>query len=116
MPTLFTRLPTSAHLSYWVERGPMGLSPEKKSFQVSIHFWEPKCVNLILDYMIHNKGGKFLKKLWYCIGREYYKRECICSCKGLTLEMSPSESIYSGQSTSSTQLIKPNYLIQSLAC
>ena len=32
--------------------------------------------------------------------------------KGLTLETSASESLYGGQFTLSTQLIKPNYLIE----
>ena len=35
----------------------------------------------------------------------------ICSDEGLTLETSASESLYHGQFTISTQLIKPNYLV-----
>ena len=57
-----------------------------------------------------NKGGRFLKKLWCCVGGEYYK---ICSDKGLMLEMSAFESLYGGQFTLSTQLIKPNYPLNS---
>ena len=35
----------------------------------------------------------------------------ICSDKGLTLKTSAFESLYGGQFTLSTQLIKPNYLL-----
>ena len=38
----------------------------------------------------------------------------ICSDEGLTLEMSASESLYSGQFTLLTQLIKPNYFVSLL--
>ena len=88
-----------------------------------------------------HKGDKFLKKLWCCVGGEYYIRnlvlstelimsighrieirtltfralalrqsESILSDEGLTLEMSASDSLYDGQFTLSTQLIKPNHL------
>ena len=39
------------------------------------------------------------------------KAEWIRSNEGLTLEMSAFESLYGGQFTLSTQLIKPNYLV-----
>ena len=55
------------------------------------------------------KGGTFLKKLWCCVGGEYYK--IIRFNEGLTLETSAFEFLYGGQFTSSTQLIKPNYLV-----
>ena len=38
----------------------------------------------------------------------------ICSDEGLTLEMSASEPLYSGQFTLLTQLIKPNYFVSLL--
>ena len=54
-------------------------------------------------------GGKFLKKLWCCIGGSITRANR--SDEGLTLETSASaESLYGGQFTLSTQLIKPNYL------
>ena len=39
----------------------------------------------------------------------------ICSDEGLTLESSALESVFGGQSTSSTQLIKPNYQLKFLS-
>ena len=40
-----------------------------------------------------------------------HRKERIRSDEGLTLETSASESLYGGQFSLSTQLIKPNYLI-----
>ena len=77
-----------------------------------------------------SQGGKFQKKLWRCVGGEFYKiiqfinsfdnvnwppqreskadvsRVCVCirSDEGLTLETSPLESLYGGQFILSTQL------------
>ena len=32
-----------------------------------------RIVRFMLGHVIKNKGGKFLKNLWCCIGGEYYK-------------------------------------------
>ena len=55
------------------------------------------------------KYRKFLTKLWCCVGGKYNKVS-IRSDEGPTLETSAFKSLYGGQFTSSTQLIKPNYL------
>ena len=64
-----------------------------------------------------NKGGKFLKKLWCCVGGEYKKiiwfYQLGRRSEGLRLETSAFEFLYGGQFTLSTQLIKPNYLSSS---
>ena len=56
------------------------------------------------------KGGKFLKKLWCCVGGEYYKIIWFCQLSCNVNWPPYLESRYGGQFTLSTQLIKPNYL------
>ena len=65
-----------------------------------------------LNYSVYNGGGgKFLKKLWCCVGvSPSSERIRIYSDEGLTLETSAS----GGQFTLSTQLIKPNYSVYKL--
>ena len=55
-----------------------------------------------------NKGGKFLKKLWCCVGGRVWQVS-YRSDEGLTLETS--FTLYVGQITFSTQLLTLNYLI-----
>ena len=57
---------------------------------------------------------KDIQKLTFQLSALHWSKLChwICSNKGQMLEMSAFESLYGGQFTSSTQLIKPNYLLK----
>ena len=57
-----------------------------------------------------NKGGKFLKKPWCCIGGSITRQ---CGFINWVDDVNwPSESLYGGQFTLSTQLIKPKCLLR----
>ena len=70
-----------------------------------------------IDFCSIKGVSKFLKKAWCCVGGSRVDNVIDVSSvsptsdEGLMLETSASKSLYGGQFTLSTQLIKSNYLI-----
>ena len=77
-----------------------------------IHVWLPADKNCFFIFYLENSPKKYAR--WLVENRVSTKRldyEIIRSDEGLTLETSAFESLYGGQFTLSTQVIKPNYLV-----